>query len=189
MSYPLNKTNWGMLALALLLAFGSIGARLHSTTLRGTVYNDVNSNGVHDEGESGVIDIRVQVSTPDLSFVHEYRTADDGTYGPVLGQGTFNVRLILPDHWALTTRASYEDVFVEQGKAVIGLDFGIVQSGEGAPASASSVASAPVALPTTGGQQPDPVADLLPILSIWFAVFGLAFVALVAYMPRRRNEE
>ena len=192
MKHASNWTRWGVLALVLLLAFSSVAARFAATTLRGVVFNDANRNGKQDGGEAGLIDIRVQISTPDLSYVQEYRTGDDGSYGPTLSEGTFNVRVLPPEGWSVTTQASYT-AFVQQGKAVTDLNFGLVQgaapakpaTGAGAPASTS----APGTLPTSGGEQPvDPARDLGPLLAVWLIGFGAAFVALTALVPRSNRE-
>ena len=195
MKHASSWTRWGVLALVLLLAFSSVAARFAATTLRGVVFNDANRNGKQDSGEAGLVDIRVQISTPDLSFVQEYRTGDDGSYGPALSEGTFNVRVLLPEGWSVTTQAAYT-VFVQQGKAVTDLNFGLVQgaagaspakpaTGSGAPASTSG----PGTLPTSGGEQPDdPARDLWPILAVWLVVFGAAFIALTALVPRSNRE-
>ena len=195
MKHASSWTRWGILALVLLLAFSSIAARFEATTLRGVVFNDANRNGKQDSGEAGLVEVRVQVSTPDLSFVQEYRTGDDGSYGPILSEGTFNVRILPPDGWSVTTQSSYT-VFVRQGKAVTGLDFGLVQGAAGAasakPATGSGATastSSPGALPTSGGEQPDdPLRDLWPALALWCVVFGAAFIALTALAPRSHRE-
>jgi len=186
MQRSIRWPQWLALGLVALLALGSLAARPQSTTLRGMVFNDANRNGARDAGEAGVFDIRIQVSTPDLSFVQEYRSAQDGTFGPILSQGTFNVRIIPPDGWSVTTRDAYS-VFVEQGKAVTGLDFGIVQGAAGKPAAKSvsgGAATSPGTLPTSGGERPgDPLADVWPMLGVWFVLCGAAFIALTRLAP------
>jgi len=181
-----NWRQWVALALVALLALGSIAARPQSTTLRGTVFNDTNRNGKRDAGEAALVDIRIQVSTPDLSYVQEYRSGDDGTFGPVVSQGTFNVRILPLDGWSVTTQSSYT-VFVEQGKAVLGLDFGIVQGAAG-KSPAGGTTGSPSRLPTTGGEQTDAGLDVWPFLSVWFVVCGAAFIALTALAPRTRRK-
>lgn len=165
------------LALVALLALGSLAARPQATTLRGTVFNDLNKNGKRDAGEAGIPDIRVQVSIPDLSFVQEYRSGDDGTFGPAVSEGTFTVRVIPPDGWSVTTQASYT-VFVQQGTAALGLDFGIAEGKAGATGS-------PGTLPSTGGEPP---LEVWPFVSVWLLVCGAAFIALTALAPRVRRK-
>ncbi len=182
----------GILGLVLLLAFSSVAARFQATTLRGVVFNDANRNGKQDSGEAGLVDIRVQVATTDLSYVQEYRSGDDGSFGPTLSEGTFTVKILPPDGWSVTTVDSYT-VTVEQSKAVTGLDFGLTQ-GKGAvkPATtgAGSTGSAsPGTLPTSGGERlVDPWSEAWPILGVWFVLFGAAFVALTALAPRARHK-
>jgi len=176
------------LALIALLALGSLGGRLQSTTLRGTVFNDANRNGKRDAGEGPVVDIRIQVSTPDLSFVQEYRTGEDGTFGPAVSQGTFNVKIIPPEGWTVTTQSAYT-IFVKQGEAALGLDFGLVSgAGSGRPAGATSgsgTTAKPGALPATGGE---PSVDVWPFVSAWLIVCGAAFIGLTALAPGVRRK-
>lgn len=189
-----RSSSWarlGILGLVLLLAFSSVAARFQATTLRGVVFNDANRNGQRDSGEAGLVDIRVQVSTSDQSYVQEYRTGDDGSFGPTLGAGTFVVKILPPDGWSVTTVDSYTAT-VEQGKAVTGLDFGLTQgAGVSRPATTGTAqpSTQPGTLPTTGGDQPgDPWGEVWPILGLWFIVFGAAFVALTAIAPRTRHK-
>jgi hypothetical protein len=176
------------LTLVALLALISIAARPQSTTLRGTVFNDGNRNGKRDAGEAAVVDVRIQVTTPDLSFVQEYRSGDDGTFGPAVSQGTFTVRIIPPDGWSVTTLSSYT-VFVQKGTAALGLDFGIVEGKAGAtPAGAttgSGTTGSPGTLPSTGGEPP---LDVWPFLSVWLLACGAAFIALTTLAPRVRRK-
>lgn len=182
-----SRTRWGILALVILLAFSSVAARWEATTLRGTVFNDANRNGKLDGGETGLVEIRVQVSTPDLGFVQEYRTGKDGSFGPALSEGTFIVRVLPPEGWSVTTPSSYT-IFVQQGTAVTGLDFGLVQGAATGTTKGSGKTTSPGTLPTSGGEQPDdPMRDLWPLLGVWFVAFGAAFVALTALAPQPRD--
>ena len=183
MKHSSNWRQWVVLAVAMLLALGSIAARPQSTTLRGTVFNDTNRNGKRDPGEVHLVDIRIQVVTTDLGWSWEYRSGDDGTFGPTITQGSYTVRVLPPEGWSVTTSSSYT-VFVAKGKAVLGLDFGLVQG----PAGAKKPAGAPGTLPTTGGEQPDVALEVWPFLSIWFIVCGAAFIALTALAPRARRK-
>jgi hypothetical protein len=183
--------------LVALLALSSIAARPLSTTLRGTVFNDANRNGQRDAGEAALVGIRIQVSTPDLSFVHEYRSGDDGTFGPTVSEGTFTVLILPPDGWSVTTQSSYT-VFVKQGKAALGMDFGLYQGPAGKapvskpaqPASSSAPAktSSGATLPTSGGERPDRASDMWPVLGVWAAICGAAFIALTTLAPRARRK-
>jgi len=178
---------WITLMVIAVLALANVAARPQSTTLRGTVFNDANKNGKHDAGEAGVVDIRIQVTTPDLSFVHEYRTGSDGTYGPTLSQGTFNVRILPPEGWSVTTKDSYS-VFLQHATAVVGLDFGLVQ-GKAAGKPPASGSGTPGTLPATGGEPiEDGSADLWAVLGLWLAVGGAAFLALTTLAPGMRRK-
>ena len=91
--------------------------------------------------------------------------------------------------WRVGRRFGRGARFVEQGKAVLGLDFGIVQGAGGAstkPATGST--GSPSTLPTTGGEQTDTGLDVWPFLSVWFIVCGAAFIALTALAPRTRRK-
>jgi len=177
---------WIALMVIAVLALANVAARPQSTTLRGMVFNDANKNGKLDAGEAGLVDIRVQVSTPDLSFVHEYRTGSDGTYGPVLSEGSFSVRILPPEGWSVTTKDSYS-VFLRHATAIVGLDFGLVQ-GKAPSKPAASGSGAPGTLPVTGGEQVENVnADLWAALGLWLVVGGAAFLGLTSLAPRVRR--
>ncbi|HEY4688266.1 MAG TPA: SdrD B-like domain-containing protein [Anaerolineae bacterium] len=189
-----RSSNWTrglVLVVIALLALGNIAARPQATSLRGRVFNDANGNGKYDEGEAGLVDFRVQVSTPDLGFVQEYRSGNDGTFGPVVSQGTFTVRILPPEGWSVTTPASYT-VFVEQGTAVLGLDFGLVQGAVTARPAGSTTGSgstSPGTLPTSGGEHSaEANGDLWALLGLWLIVFGAAFVAVTALAPRAQRK-
>ncbi len=178
---------WVVLVPAALLALGSIAAGPpQATTLRGVVFNDANRNGKRDAGEAHLVDIRIQVFTPDLSWVWEYRSGDDGTFGPTITQGTYTVRVLPPEGWSVTTPSSYT-TFVAKGTAVLGLDFGLVQGAAGRSAPGQPAGS-PGALPVTGGERLDAELDAWPFLSVWLAVCGAAFIALTALAPRARRK-
>jgi len=173
-------TRWAMLTIAALLALGSVAARPQSTTLRGVVFDDANRNGKRDAGEAHLVDIRIQVATTDLTWVWEYRSGDDGTFGPTITEGAFTVRVLPPEGWSVTTQSSYT-VFVAHGTAVLGLDFGLTQGPAGRRA------STPGTLPTTG-EALDGELDVWLLLSAWFVVCGAAFLALTALAPRTRRK-
>lgn len=190
---------WVAIGLAIMLAFSSIGARLASTSLRGTIFEDLNRNGRFDQGEPGLLSVYIRVSTPDGTFVHDFYSGKDGSFGPTLGQGTFTIRLLTPAGWNVTTKSEYKDVFVVKGQAALHLDFGLTP-GAGAVTIARSTetntvtssgstqsSGAPTTLPVTGASDPYADGDLLQILAIWCAFFGLAFITLTALIQRRRS--
>jgi hypothetical protein len=182
-----STLKWITLLVIAVLALANVAARPQATTLRGMVFNDANKNGKLDAGEAGLVDVRVQVSTPDLSFVEEYRTGSDGTYGPTLSEGSFNVRVFPFEGWSATTQDSYT-VFVQQGTAVVGLDFGLVQ-GTAPSKPPASGSGTPGTLPVTGGEQEEDVsAGLWPALGLWLVVGGAAFLGLTALAPRVRRK-
>ena len=196
---PMTK-KWGVVALVLLLAFSSMGARLASTSLRGTIFEDLNRNGRFDPGEPGLVSVYIRVTTPDGAFLHDFYSGKDGSFGPTLGQGTFTIRLLTPGGWNVTTKSEYKDVFVIKGQAALHLDFGLTP-GAGAVTIARSTetnavtgsgpaqsSGAPTTLPVTGASVPYADRDLLQALAIWCAFFGLAFIALTAVAQRKRSE-
>jgi hypothetical protein len=175
------------LVLVALLALGNIAARPQATTLRGTVFSDTNRNGKRDAGEAHLVGIRIQVATTDLTWIWDYYSGDDGTFGPTITQGFYTVRVIPPDGWSVTTESSYT-VFVAKGTAVLGLDFGLVQ-GPGGKSSTGGTTGAPGTLPVTGDEESgDLLADLWPMISLWLIVCGAGFVAITALAPRARRK-
>jgi hypothetical protein len=190
---------WLAVGLALMLAFSSMGARLASTSLRGTIFEDLNRNGRYDKGEPGLVGVYIRVSTPDGTFVHDFYSGKDGTFGPTLGQGTFTIRLLTPTGWNVTTKSEYKDVFVIKGTAQLGLDFGLVagagavtlqrgtEASTGQGSGGQQTSGAPTTLPVTGYGDPYADRDLLQMLAMWCAIFGLAFIALTAIVQRKRS--
>lgn len=190
---------WLTFALALMLAFTSLGARLASTSLRGTIFEDLNRNGRYDKGEPGLVGVYIRVTTPDGTFLHDFYSGKDGTFGPTLGQGTFTIKLLTPTGWNVTTKSEYKDVFVIKGTAQLGLDFGLVagagavtlqrgtEASTGQGSGGQQTSGAPTTLPVTGDIVPYIDSDLVQVLAIWCAVFGLAFIALTALAQRKRS--
>jgi len=95
-----SKITW-MLALAAVVAFAHPAAAQGAGTncgsegiiLCGTVWNDLNGNGVQDAGEPGIGGVKVTVYDSSNGVVSEFYTNPDGTYffdSMTLPMGTYN---------------------------------------------------------------------------------------------------
>jgi hypothetical protein len=65
-------------------------------TISGTKWDDVNGDGVRDEGEEGVPGVTI-VATPETGESCQAVTAEDGSYSMEVAPGTYTVCEVLPD--------------------------------------------------------------------------------------------
>ncbi len=157
-----------LLVSLLLLSVGVAWAGPGS--VRGTVYLDVNQNGQRDEGEVGVPGVYITISAGEYS--HTYYTGDDGTYAPIpLPGGMWHITLHLPQGYKATTPTEL-DVYLPEGEAALGNDFGIYGSGQ-IQYPYGIGGGAPSTLPQTG----TPEGTRLPLMGL--LLLGLGVVILV----------
>jgi len=73
-------------------------------SVAGTVFNDLNGNGVQDPGENGLGGVTVGLYSTGGVLLASTTTAGDGTYiFPAVGPGSFSVRETDPSGWSSTT--------------------------------------------------------------------------------------
>jgi SdrD B-like protein len=114
-----------------------------NNSISGTKFNDVNSNGVRDPGDSGLAGVTIFLDLNHNGFLDPGEpstlTAADGSYSFTnLGPGTYSVREIVPAGSTQTT-ANPADIVVSSGTSVIGVDFGNI----GPPTATSTPTSTP----------------------------------------------
>jgi hypothetical protein len=96
--------------------------------LSGLLFEDLNGNGVRDEGEPGLAGRTVLLDANGNGVLDpgevSVTTGADGSYTFAgLGPGVYRVRQVLPDGWAQTT-VDPADVFAVSGTDVFGQEFG-----------------------------------------------------------------
>lgn len=113
---PSGATALGSVTLADVIAANTPNARDHlqdnvfffKPTVRGTVFNDANGNGVRDAGEGALGGRTVQLEDPETGEVLMTTTTDkSGHYSfdvfDGMGPGDYNVREIPQSNWASTS--------------------------------------------------------------------------------------
>ena len=90
---------------------------LPSSTLTGIFFDDLNDNGLKDEGEAGYTDGRVRLLSSDGELDLTESVGEDGTYffdGVMPGE--YTVTYLLPDNAAMATVADGSNTLEAQGK-------------------------------------------------------------------------
>ena len=100
-------------------------------TISGQKFNDINNNGVKDPGEIGLAGWTINLDLNADSSVEQTAVTDvDGNYTFTnLVAGTYRVREQAQDGWAQTT-TNPQDITIQSGSVVAGIDFGNVQMGK-----------------------------------------------------------
>ena len=102
-------------------------AQDNNNSIRGTVFNDSNRNGILDAGEAGMPDVTVTVfSSGEWSW--DYHTGSNGTYGPAgLSPGYYSAQVTVPNGYAPTTATRIDGISLGNGQTTVtGIDFGLV---------------------------------------------------------------
>ena len=68
------------------------------------VWLDSNSNGIQDAGETGMAGVNVQLLDSTGKVVATTTTNDNGNYGFDVNPGTYSVKVLTPDEYAITKR-------------------------------------------------------------------------------------
>jgi hypothetical protein len=80
----------------------------------GIVWNDANGNGIRDDGEAGVADVRVCLYSRCKCCIRSVRTGEDGTYAFTnLEPGTYAIRFLSPRTAVFTLRDRGSDDAVD----------------------------------------------------------------------------
>lgn len=81
----------------------SLDSDFYNYRYGGTVYYDLNQDGIKADTEPGVELGTISIASQDIAYI-----LDDGTYNVVLPEGTSSLDFQLPEHWTLTSEhASY----------------------------------------------------------------------------------
>ena len=176
-------------ALVLLSLIGvvGVGAQAQSGTVRGTVFEDLNSDGVCvGTGEPGLAGIPIQ-------FVHQapgnativVQSTQNGTYSLVgIGLETWRVTVQPPSGFAATSQQSFLVTLTGDQPEVTGIDFCV-----GRVSVTPTATSAPTATPTSASSlMPESGAAAPPTLLIVGAI-GIAMFALGAGIAAWRRRE
>lgn len=188
-----RKLLYGLLfVLFLSLVAGSAYAQ--SGSIRGTVYQDTNVDGLCvGTGEPAVQGVPINIVSPDGQNNIVLVSGDDGTYGMVAaGLGTWTVGIEQASGWVVTSNNNNFLVYLTAERpGVEGVNFCVVRSGTATPpASTATPTSTPipgatpptVVLPESGG----PIAPIL--LAALATGTGLILAGLGIEWHRRRDD-
>ncbi len=130
--------NDGVHQIAVTSGIASEGVHFGNTNtlglIAGTKFNDLNGNGIRDDGEPGLAGWTITASGNGLFLTTT--TAPDGSYALEVPPGTFNVFETQQDGWVATVPNTdpsgflpiYRNITVEPSGFVDGLDFGNSQA-------------------------------------------------------------
>lgn len=107
-------------------------------SISGLVFNDLNANGLQDEGESGVGRVSISV-TPDALAVF---ADDDGEFAVYGRSGTYTISPELDECWTLSTTPEAYEVTFDGSASIDSLLFGVTPNTQD-PEAAVTLASAP----------------------------------------------
>lgn len=187
-----KKLQFGLIFTLLLLSVAG-GAYAQSGSIRGTVYQDTNVDGVCvGTGEPTVRGVPINILSPGGQNDIVLESGDDGTYGMVAaGLGTWTVVIKQASGWVVTSNNNIQVYLNSDQPGAQGVDFCVVRAGTATPpASTATPTSTPVpgttppavVLPESGG----PIAPLL--LAALAAGTGLILAGLGIEWHRRRGD-
>ena len=105
--------------------------------IKGMVWNDLNGDGIMDEGESGVAGIEVQLSGDAADTT---TTGEDGSFAfEELAMGTYSVLSVGPEGWVLTTESPIQVVLESNDAVFEDADFGWMEETTGDMASIGGI--------------------------------------------------
>ena len=148
------------LLLLLWILFVTAGiAQAQGGSIRGSVFNDKNSNGLWDNGEMGVPNVTVKISSNGTLFT--FTTGDDGSYAPVaLNSGNYWVQVVPAVGCRATTPAG-RAIYLNQEQLINHINFGINCNNSQNPS--------PSPLPNPN---PRPSSQALPNTIAWYPFDG-----------------
>ena len=126
-----------VLVVALLLSAAPAAAQSEGR-IAGIAYADANGNGIRDEGEEGLKDVRINFAS--AGWDTSINTADDGAFSIDLNPATWTVKVIeVPSGYAMPDPDSVEVTIENPGDTVTNLEFGLQAEGTVLPESGSPV--------------------------------------------------
>ncbi|MDX1418064.1 MAG: SdrD B-like domain-containing protein [Candidatus Promineifilaceae bacterium] len=118
-----------LLLLSPILIVFPIQAQTQTGSIRGTVYRDINENGIcSTEGEARVGDIAVELVNDDTPELQRTLTAPDGTYLLANASlGLWRVTVVPGTGWRISSAQTREVTLTADQPDAIEVDFCIVQ--------------------------------------------------------------
>ena len=180
----MRKKVWIVLAVIVLMLVitGTAAAFAQSSggAILGTVYNDLDANGVCvGTGEPGLTGMVVEFVNVEAAIQTALQTNENGSYGYTsAGFGTWNVTVKPPEGWRSTAQPTRQVILTSTQPVASGVDFCITQD-----ASTSTPATPPAtAVPGGSGGAvtlPESGAPIAPALLIAAAI-GIGLLAIGA---------
>ena len=180
----MRKKAWIILAVIVLMLVitGTTAAFAQSSggAILGTVYNDIDANGVCvGTGEPGLTGMVVEFVNVEAAIQTALQTNENGSYGYTsAGFGTWNVTVKPPEGWRSTAQPTRQVILTSTQPVASGVDFCITQD-----ASTSTPATPPAtAVPGGSGGAvtlPESGATIAPAL-LNAAAIGIGLLAIGA---------
>ncbi len=170
----LRRTLYTLTILLLILMLAGVAQAQSSGTVRGTVYQDTNADGVCvGTGEPVLAGVSVQLATADGQTTVNLESGSDGTYGMVAaGFGTWHVTAAPGEGFTVTSQQTRSVTIGSSQPEATGADFCVAQ------VTTTSVETA-TTLPASG-------ASAAPGLLAAVAM-GVAFIMIGAGLELRRR--
>jgi hypothetical protein len=131
----------GLLVTALAAIFvlsASPAAAQSEGRIAGIAYNDANGNGIREQGEDGLKDVRINFAS--AGWDTSINTEADGAFSIDLNPATWTVTVIeVPSGYAKPSPASVEVTIENPGDTVTNLEFGLRAEGAVLPESGSPI--------------------------------------------------
>ena len=142
--------------LAAVFVLGAAPAAAQSEgRIAGIAYYDANGNGIREEGEDGLKDVRINFAS--AGWDTSLNTDPDGSFSIDLNPATWTVTVIeVPSGYAKPNPASVEVTIENPGDTVTNLEFGLRAEGtvlpeSGSPIPGPAIVAALVGLLLVGG--------------------------------------
>lgn len=125
----LRRTIYPLIILLLILILAGVAQAQSSGAIRGTVYNDTNSDGVCvGTGEPVLAGVPIQLVTADGQTTVNLESGSDGTYGMVAaGFGTWNVTALPGEGLGVTSTKTHVVTISSSQPETSGADFCVAQ--------------------------------------------------------------
>lgn len=169
-----------MVVLLLVVSVAAVQAQANGS-IRGTLYNDTNADGVCGTGDTTISGVPIEF-THSGGHTIVLTSGDDGTYGLAgVSLGTWAVAVKPPSGWVATSQTPIVVTLTEQVSSVGGLDFCLTQVGATqpvAPTPTPNVTPTPVpptTLPESGAGAP-PTLLIAVGMGILLLVGGMALI-------------
>lgn len=146
-----------VIMLVLILTAGLVAAQDQNGSIRGTVYEDLNGDGLCvDKGEPVLVGVPIKFVANDGKTTLHLQSGENGTYGLVAaGFGTWTVTAEPNNEWVVTSDNPLEVFLGSEQSLVLGVDFCVAKVGTVPPQtvlpeSGAAIAPALLAAMTVG---------------------------------------